>query len=219
MTNFKERWQDAPIVVYALMLLTILMFAMMFLNPVVWLNGFTSVNMLMNGRIIGFMMASVNHGRFMNLFVDLVILFFVGGQLERLLGHWRLLAIYILSSLASLFTTGAFFGLDTPTVTAGTAILGLFGGFLMLVDAFKEESVLGQVARQYWLFLFLTIGLQFIVDHNALYAMVGGVLGGFLSSMALGAPKVGKINPLNRVVSGLIYVATMILFGFLGMNH
>ncbi|MED9788476.1 MAG: rhomboid family intramembrane serine protease, partial [Latilactobacillus curvatus] len=86
MTNFKERWQDAPIVVYALMLLTILMFAMMFLNPVVWLNGFTSVNMLMNGRIIGFMMASVNHGRFMNLFVDLVILFFVGGQLERLLG-------------------------------------------------------------------------------------------------------------------------------------
>lgn len=109
MTNFKERWQDAPIVVYALMLLTILMFAMMFLNPVVWLNGFTSVNMLMNGRIIGFMMASVNHGRFMNLFVDLVILFFVGGQLERLLGHWRLLAIYILSSLASLFTTGAFF--------------------------------------------------------------------------------------------------------------
>ncbi|KRM21174.1 rhomboid family intramembrane serine protease [Latilactobacillus graminis] len=219
MTNFKERWQDIPFVTYALMLLNILMFVTLFLRPSLWLNGFISVKALLNGHIIGFIMASVNHGRFLNLLMDLIILYFVGGQLERLLGHWRLLAVYFLSSLASLFTASAFLGINTPTVMAGTAMLGVFGGFLMLGDAFKEEAVFGQIARQYWVFLFLTIGLQFIVNHNALYAMVGGVLGGFLSSMALGAPKVGRINPLNRAVSGLIYVGTLILFGFLGMNH
>ena len=66
---------------------------------------------------------------------------------------------------------------------------------------------------------FLTAGLQFVVNRNAMYGMVGGILGGFLSSMALGAPRIGKINPLNRVVSGLIYVITLILFVYLGMNR
>lgn len=89
----------------------------------------------------------------------------------------------------------------------------------MLGDAFKDNPVFGQIARQYWLFLFLTAGLQFVVNRNAMYGMVGGILGGFLSSMALGAPRIGKINPLNRVVSGLIYVITLILFVYLGMNR
>ncbi|MEJ1321047.1 rhomboid family intramembrane serine protease [Latilactobacillus sakei] len=151
--------------------------------------------------------------------MDCVILYFVGSQLESLIGHWRLLAIYILSSLASLITQGLFLGTGSQTITAGLAVLGIFGGFLMLGDAFKDNPVFGQIARQYWLFLFLTAGLQFVVNRNAMYGMVGGILGGFLSSMALGAPRIGKINPLNRVVSGLIYVITLILFVYLGMNR
>ena len=105
------------------------------------------------------------------------------------------------------------------TTTISMAVLGIFGGFLMLGDAFKESAVLGQVARQYWLFLILAVGLQVIFNRNAVYGMLGGILGGFLSAMALGAPKVGKINPVNRIISGVVYVVAIILFAYLGMNR
>lgn len=212
-------WREIPFVAYALIIMNVLYFGLMFVAPMIWAQGITSVQGLLEGGVVPFLMASINHISFLSLLMDCVILYFVGSQLESLIGHWRLLAIYILSSLASLITQGLFLGTGSQTITAGLAVLGIFGGFLMLGDAFKDNPVFGQIARQYWLFLFLTAGLQFVVNRNAMYGMVGSILGGFLSSMALGAPRIGKINPLNRVVSGLIYVITLILFVYLGMNR
>ncbi|WP_436666855.1 rhomboid family intramembrane serine protease [Latilactobacillus sakei] len=217
--NHNKDWREIPFVAYALIIMNVLYFGLMFVAPMIWAQGITSVQGLLAGGVVPFLMASINHISFLSLLMDCVILYFVGSQLESLIGHWRLLAIYILSSLASLITQGLFLGTGSQTITAGLAVLGIFGGFLMLGDAFKDNPVFGQIARQYWLFLFLTAGLQFVVNRNAMYGMVGGILGGFLSSMALGAPRIGKINPLNRVVSGLIYVITLILFVYLGMNR
>lgn len=214
-----NQWRDQPFMAYGLVVIAILMFCIRFVLPVVTFHGFVSVNTLLTGQIGSFILSAFNELSVSGLVMDGLILYFVGGQLEQLVGHWRILAIYLLSGLAGLVTQGLFLGTDSMTTTISMAVLGIFGGFLMLGDAFKESAVLGQVARQYWLFLILSVGLQVIFNRNAVYGMLGEILGGFLSAMALGAPKVGKINPVNRIISGVVYVVAIILFAYLGMNR
>lgn len=214
-----NQWQALPYVSYLLIGLIGLMYLALYLMPIIPVSGLISVDTLLAGQIGSFILASVNTISLQALVIEGLILYFVGGQLEALVGHWRIILIYLLSGLAGLITQGLFLGTATMTVTVGMAVFGIFGAFLMLGDVFKENAVLGQLARNYWVFLAMTIGLSFIFDHSSLYGSLGGVFGGFLSAMALGAPKVGKINPVNRIISGLVYVVALILFAYLGMNR
>lgn len=90
-----------------------------------------------------FLTAAFVHGGSMHILLNMIALWQVGSGLERVLGRWRYLALYLLAALAGsvgfLLLAGAPQSLEdygsswlTPTVGASGAVFGLFGAYLVL---------------------------------------------------------------------------------------
>lgn len=202
---------------YLMLITLILIYISHFILPTFWLIGLVSIKSLSYNtwwKVLASPFVTVN---FQTLIANALIIFFIGRQLEHLFGHWRLLGIHLASGIFGLVFHSAFN--LSYTITATAATIGLFGAFLMLGDAFKENAYFSQMARQYWALMFITIGFQAIFDRQGIFSMLGGLIGGFLSAMALGAPQVGEINRLNRLISGVAYMIILIFFAYLGVNH
>jgi membrane associated rhomboid family serine protease len=115
------------------------------------------------------------HVNLMHIGINMLVLWFLGPQLEAAVGRARFLAIYFLSGLmGSAFVywlTPEF----TPTVGASGAIFGLIGG--LLVIAFKVGADYSQLLMWLGLNVMITIfGRGYISWQGHLGGLVGGVL-------------------------------------------
>ena len=54
-------WREIPFVAYALIIMNVLYFGLMFVAPMIWAQGITSVQGLLAGGVVPFLMASINH--------------------------------------------------------------------------------------------------------------------------------------------------------------
>lgn len=137
--------------------------------------------------------ATFLHAGILHIGFNLYILWAAGRRMERILGTWAFLAAYLLSgllgSVASL--------LVHPTVVcvgASGAIFGIFGAMLGVLA--RDRAAIAPEVRRAILkntLAFLGYNLLFglSVKQVDLAAHAGGVLGGFLSGLALAAPAGG----------------------------
>jgi membrane associated rhomboid family serine protease len=105
---------------------------------------------------------------------NMIALYFVGPYLERLLGAWRFVALYLLSALGGSVAVYLFASKYSGTVGASGAIFGLFAACLMFV---RE---LGLDPR--W--LVGTIALNFLLTFSIADISKYGHLGGFVFGAA-----------------------------------
>src|SRR5581483_12302848 len=110
----------------------------------------------------------------------MITLLFVGPALERLLGWWRFLAVYLLSALGGSAAIYAFGSALGTTVGASGAIFGLFGACLVLVRR------LGLDAQ--WLIglIVLNFVLTFSIQNISRLGHIGGFVTGVLAGLAIG---------------------------------
>ncbi|GMA21558.1 rhomboid family intramembrane serine protease [Arsenicicoccus piscis] len=130
-----------------------------------------------------FITAAFAHGSLVHIGFNMLCLYQFGDALERALGHWRYLTVYLISALggsvgylllsspvvtASQPTSSWY----TPVVGASGAVFGLFGA--MIVLALKAGSDI----RGLLVFLALNGALGFILPNVAWQAHLGGLITG-----------------------------------------
>ena len=150
------------------------------------------------------------HIGIIHLLVNMYSLFIIGGQLETFLGKAKYLIVFLVSGLiGSLFSC-----IMHNTVSAGAsgAIFGLLGSLLYF--GYHYRLYLGSVLKSQIIpIIVLNLIIGFMSNNIDNFAHIGGLIGGYLATMAVGIP--GK-KRLSDQINGTIVLGILILFlGFM----
>jgi len=146
------------------------------------------------------------HANVLHIVSNMVVLVFVGPALERLLGGWRFLAVYLLSALGGSAAIYAFGNDIGTTVGASGAIFGLLAACLMLVRQLGLDLQ--------WLISMIALNfvLTFSISGISKLGHIGGFVTGILAAMAIGGlPSVRSRIPARLQVAGLAGVLVLIV--------
>ena len=151
-----------------------------------------------------------------HIVVNMVTLYFIGMQIEYLFGASRYLLIYLVSGLCGNIASFVF---NPNSVSAGasTALFGLFGAYLMLGEAFRENVYIRLMSRQFLALVILNIAFGFFGNID-LAGHLGGLFGGFLIAYVLGVPKVGSVSKLKRITAAGALIVIFRLMLYSGFN-
>jgi membrane associated rhomboid family serine protease len=114
-----------------------------------------------------------------HIFFNVLNLFILGPQLERVLGRARFLALYLLSGLAGSALVYAIGPADGSTIGASGAVFGLMGAFLVLAVRTRLD-VPGMLV---W--LAISFAYSFAMPGISWQAHLGGFLGGSATAAVL----------------------------------
>lgn len=146
------------------------------------------------------------HYGLMHFAVNSVILYYMGQQIEAIYGHWRFLAIYLVSGLMGNLLGFAFNEMNVQAAGASTSLFGMFGAFVVLGFHFKNNPGIQAMVRQFALFIGLNLIFGMFDRTIDMYGHVGGLIGGVLMGNLVALPlRVGKNYSIHvRIISGML---------------
>lgn len=167
---------------------------------------------VLNGEYYRLFTGMFLHANIVHLLFNMYALYVIGAQLESFLGKYKYLIVYLLSGLGgsvlSIFFSNGF------SVGASGAIFGLLGSLLYFgyhYRVYLETVVKSQIIP---LILFnLLIGFSFSGIDN--WAHIGGLIGGLLSTMAVGIKyKSTRFEMINGWILYFVYVGAILFMTF-----
>lgn len=196
-------------VTYILMGLCFLMYIVTLImgssNVIYLILGANYAPLIKNGEIFRLITYAFLHGSIIHLLVNMYSLFIVGRQIENNFGKVRLLIIYFISALSGGLLSALFS--DGISIGASGAIFGLLGALLYFGLHFRlylTDALISKIIPI--IILNLLIGFTVTGIDNACH--IGGLIGGFLASMAVGVPEVeNKKDRINGIILLLIYIS------------
>ena len=156
------------------------------------------------------------HIGLLHLLFNMYALYIIGPQVESFYGKFKYFLIYILSGVSGSILSITF---SSNTVSAGAsgAIFGLMGALLYF--GFFYRNYLGSVIKSQIvpiIILNLVIGFSTSGIDNA--AHIGGLIGGLLTSLALGVTdKTRKADKINGLIVLALYFTFIIYICFVGV--
>jgi len=127
----------------------------------------------------------------LHIFLNMFALYTLGPALERVMGWWRYLAVYLLSALGGSVAILLLGDVRQPVVGASGAIFGLFAAALVL------SRVVGFNTRA----LVITVGINFVFTFSvpgiSKLGHVGGFVAGGLATLGLLGWTLGQRQPLT----------------------
>lgn len=136
--------------------------------------------------------ASFLHGGFFHLLFNMMMLYIIGSSVEKALGWWRYLGVYLLSAAGGSMAVIAWVAvrpesLSVWTVGASGALYGMFGAVLML------QKRAGVSTTSILILLAVNLVYGFIVPNVSWQAHLGGFIIGLLATAAfIGAGNLAK---------------------------
>ncbi|MGA0067928.1 MAG: rhomboid family intramembrane serine protease [Miltoncostaeaceae bacterium] len=122
------------------------------------------------------------HAGLIHLLFNMIVLWWLGGALERYAGSLRFGAIYLASIVWG--AAGALlFAPNALTVGASGGIYGLMAALLVL----ERQQGIALLGSSVGIFLLLNLGITFIIPGISIGGHLGGLVGGFLAAIALSA--------------------------------
>ncbi len=178
------RWKNQPIVTICLVVINVIVFLICtFTGEALYNKGELDVFRVISYKEYGRLLyAMFLHTDIMHIFNNMLVLFFLGGMIEKRIGHIWYAVAYFLSGLGgnilSLVVKIAN-GIIAPSVGASGAVFGLDGVLLAIVLLWRERDDYISPQR-----VLLMIGLSLYngfasntIDNGA---HIGGLLVGFL---------------------------------------
>ena len=147
------------------------------------------------------------HVGLIHLFVNMYSLRVIGPSVEALIGKWKFIFIYLVSSISASLMSLVFTESNIVSAGASGAIFGLMGALLYfgyhyrlyLNDAIKTQIIPVIVFN-------LLIGFMISGIDNG--AHIGGLVGGYLATMAIGIKnKSHKKDMINGWIVLTLYLA------------
>lgn len=215
MTNKKT------IITYLIIAINLILFILMYTNG----EGSENVNTLINyganyiplvksGEYIRLITCAFLHIGFLHLIFNMYSLAIVGSEIESLYGKIKYLLIYFISAIMGSLFTVVFSSENTVSAGASGAIFGLLGALLYF--GFTYRGYIGNnILRQVIPIVLVNLILGFSMPNIGVAAHIGGLIGGYTISMALGidVEKDNK-NRINGIIITTVLFAFMIYMGF-----
>jgi len=147
------------------------------------------------GRLIG---SAFLHYDLLHIASNMLALWIIGPHLERVLGWWRYVGLYLLAGFGGGVAVYTFGARSTEVVGASGAIFGLFAAALLFV---RE---LGLDRRTLVFTIVLNFALTFSISSISKLGHVGGfVVGGAAAFALAGVPWARRKVPVGAQVAGL----------------
>ncbi|GAA3615072.1 rhomboid family intramembrane serine protease [Secundilactobacillus similis] len=210
-----KRWLTGPYITVSLIAICVVIYGLMTLmggsnNLGVLIEFGAKYNpLIQQGQWWRFLTPTFLHIGIEHLVLNMVTLYFLGYQIEALFGHWRFLTIFLLSGIGGNLASFAF-NPNALSAGASTAIFGLFGAFLMLGESFWENPYIRQMTKTFLLFIGLNLVMGFFSPGTDLAGHFGGLAAGFFAGYIVGAPKIGQISFIKRIIAVIVIILMMI---------
>lgn len=209
-----------PIVTYILIGINVLVFFLMYIFG----NGSTNIMTLIKfganypalikiGEYYRLITSAFIHIGIIHLLCNMYILYIIGSQIESFLGKTKYIIVYLASAILGNLLSMLFIG-NTVSAGASGAIFGLFGALLYF--GYHYRIYLGNVIRSQIIPLIIfNLLLGFVIKGVDIYAHIGGLVGGLLTTMALGIKhKSTKQDKVNGVILLIMYTVFLIFLAF-----
>jgi len=144
------------------------------------------------------------HAGLIHLLFNMIVLWWLGGALERYAGSLRFGSIYLASVVWG--AAGALlFAPNALTVGASGGVYGLMAALLVL----ERQQGISLLGSSVGVFLLLNLAITFIIPGISIGGHLGGLLGGFLAAVVLsglgrGHMAYGRLAP--AIVAGVVAV-------------
>jgi membrane associated rhomboid family serine protease len=119
------------------------------------------------------------HANLLHIGFNMYVLFMLGPPLERLLGHGRFLALFLLSGLGGAVASYAFSPVRTLSVGASGAVFGLMAAWIVVSRRLQAD------ASQVVVLLAINVALGFFLPGIDWRAHLGGALIGAVVALVL----------------------------------
>ncbi len=145
------------------------------------------------------------HANIFHLLFNMYALYIIGIQLENYVGKKKFLIIYLISAISGSLLSCIFS--ESVSVGASGAIFGLLGALLYF--GYHYRLYLGSVLRNQIVPLIIAnLLLGFVISGIDNAAHIGGLIGGYLSMMALGVEgKSDKMEKINGTIVLFVFIA------------
>jgi membrane associated rhomboid family serine protease len=142
------------------------------------------------------------HGGWLHLLFNMYVLFVLGPPLERLLGHVRFLALYLIAGIGGAVASFTFSTINTVSVGASGAIFGLMGALVVAGRHLKADIT------QVLVLIGINVVIGFVAPGIDWRAHLGGLLVGAAVAFVFSKAPRGKNQTLVQVIgcAGIVLI-------------
>lgn len=157
------------------------------------------------------------HIGFEHLLFNNLSIYYIGQDLEKILGHWRFLWVFLLASLGGNLFSFAFN--ENISAGASTGIFGLFVAYIALSIMYPRFQDLKQRALNFSILIILNIGTSLFSSGIDNWGHFGGAVFGALATLSVGLPirVKSQISNSKRLLAGvfmLVIMAALVYFRY-----
>ena len=222
-TNLNEKFyrlKRQPFMTYGFLAVTILMYLLMTFNGgsedpwTLMIFGAKINEFIVNGEWWRLITPVFLHIGFTHLLFNGLVIYFLGIELEMIIGHFRFFILYLLSGLLGNAASFAFN--DSISAGASTAIFGMFATTIVLGKLYPYHTQIQRLSRDYLALIIINLVTGFFSQSIDYAGHLGGMLGGYLIMYALSS-KNARNNPTKkRIGYGLAYLLCLIILIVIG---
>ena len=148
------------------------------------------------------------HADIVHLVLNMYALYVLGPQVERYYGKLKFGLIYFISGILGSLFSAVFMSSNTFSIGASGAIFGLLGSIIYFTYYYRA-TVQGFLRSPAVSVVLINLGLGFIIPNVDISAHIGGLICGFLISMAIG---IGDKGRKNDQINGTLVLLLMFAF-------
>ena len=211
--NYDKVFSPKKIVVTnILIIINVLLFILTLFKPNIIYMFANNLNLVKGGEYYRIITSVFIHANIFHLLCNMYTLYIIGSQVEQFLGKKKFIFIYfasaLMGSLLSLTFSSGF------SVGASGAIFGLMGALVYF--GYHYRLYLNTVIKSQIIpLIILNLALGFMINGIDNFAHIGGLIGGFLISKALGVnSRDKKSDKINGIILTVIYLAFLIILNF-----
>lgn len=144
------------------------------------------------------------HGSLLHLGFNMYVLYVLGIPLERLLGHTRFLALYLIAGLGGAVASFTFSAINTVSVGASGAIFGLMGALVVAGRHLRADIT------QVLVLIGINVVIGFIAPGIDWRAHLGGLITGAAVAWVFSKAPKGSRQTLVQIAGCLAIVALLV---------
>lgn len=214
-----------PLVTYALILINLVMFIITAMDSGNFFNISTSTIYKYGGLVSRDFLHNINdysriitsgflHAGFIHFIFNMYALYVIGPQIESFFGKFKYAIIYIGSLVFGNLLSLLFLNGNVISCGASGAIFGLLGSLLYF--GYHYRVYLSDVIRSQIIpLIVINLLLGVMLSGVNVIAHIGGLIGGFLVSKAVGVKyKSTKVDQVNGIIMTLIFAGFLIYMVF-----
>ena len=205
--SYEKTFAPKPIIVtYAIMTINIIIFLLTYMNENLLYYFAANRDLFVGGEYYRVFSAMFMHASLTHIIFNMYALYIIGTQIETYLGKIKFLLIYLFSGITGCLMSMVFS--NSFSVGASGAIFGLMGALVYF--GYHYRLYLSTVIKSQIIPLIVfNLFLGFMIPGIDNLAHIGGLIGGYLSSMALG---VSNKSTTKEKVNGWIVLILLIAF-------